>query len=139
MGCLAIPNPTTKLWVLTTLAVCPIVRPMSSTAPATTDEFDIRDIPVVASELAPICDNWGPRVDGTKVLIWDTQRQAKARAKAIGWPSDAAVKVHTRFTMGWALVHPTKDGHISVDTYRALHERRNGACPHLGHIIDALR
>lgn len=45
----------------------------------------------------------GWAIDGSVVQWWATKGQAKAGAKAIGWPIKSIGLVHTRFQIGYGL------------------------------------
>lgn len=44
-----------------------------------------------------------PKIEGSKVRIFATQKRAKEAARDIGWPVSCAVRVQTRFQICWAL------------------------------------
>lgn len=73
------------------------------------------------------------KVDGSKVRLFGSQRAARDGAKAIGWPVGCAVRVETRFFIGWALgtgvdLDPvTGLPFVSRERYGELYHARNGS------------
>lgn len=65
--------------------------------------------------------NGGFRIDGAVTQWWATKTQARAAAKAIGWPMFSVQPCYTRFQKGWALGWGmTKPGLVSKEEFKAL-------------------
>ena len=71
------------------------------------------------------------KVDGSKVRIFATKRDAQDGARAIGWPVSCVNPVQTRFQLCWALgtgidLDPTTGLHwLSRERYGELFHARN--------------
>jgi hypothetical protein len=67
----------------------------------------------------------GPRVDGSKTRMWNTRKGAERGAKAIGWPTSAVSKIHTRFMRGYALNNGILPGYLTPEQFGELYRARN--------------
>lgn len=70
------------------------------------------------------------RVDGSKVRIWATKRDAIAAAKSIGWAANSVWSVETRFCGGFALYNNAND-FLSREDFGRLFLDRNGEAAYL--------
>lgn len=71
-------------------------------------------------------------IDGSRVRLFGTKRDARLGARSIGWPASSIVCVSTRFQRAWALgtgigLDPhTKLPYVSREWFGELYRGRNG-------------
>lgn len=63
---------------------------------------------------------FGPRVDGSKIVVFPTRACAIKAANLIGANRSGIKRIQTRFQVGWGLYDGIGGGYLSKQRYQAL-------------------